>query len=440
MLADVSLDLAPGERVALLGRSGAGKSSLALALAGLVPPTAGSVQVDGHEASARESRQAVASRIGILFQNPATQLVTSRVADEIALALENLGWPSGRIRSRVIAVLAELGLQPLALRAPHTLSGGEMQRVALAAALAPEPRYLLLDEPISHLDREAASEVESWIEVVAARTGAMRLTLAPTPEGLAGRVPGPSRAIVLDLGAVAHDGEWPLPAALAARLAGADEPIARELSREISPVAPGCRLAARGLSAGWEGRPVVRGVDLELAPGEVVTLEGPTGSGKSTLLLTLSGLLEPIAGSVSVAPSAPLRERVSCVLQFAERLFYRPSVREELADWNPSPGAVIAALGLLGLEPAILDRSPFGVSGGEARRLALAAGLLARRPVLLLDEPGMGLDGPGRRVLVRLIRSFTAAGGTLLLAAHDPELLALGTTRLQVSGGRLAEV
>jgi energy-coupling factor transport system ATP-binding protein len=438
VLVGVDLDLAPGERVALLGRSGAGKSSLALALAGLTVPAAGGVAVDGFEASDRSARRAVGSLVGLLFQSPETQLLTSRVADEIALGLENLGWSPGRIGNRVMALLNELSLGPLALRQPRTLSGGEMQRVALACAMAPEPRYLLLDEPTAHLDPETASEIEQWIDAAVSRAGALRLTLTPAPRPTPDPQSAPTRLIVVDRGQVAHDGGPALAPPLLARLSGSDESIEAEALGELSPRDTGSRLEARGLSVGWGGQPVLAGVDLALEPGAMVSLRGPTGSGKSTLLLTLGGLLPPVAGSVSLVPTAPLGERASCVVQFAERLFYRPTVREELAEWSRGPDdAVAAALELLRLPEAILDRSPVRVSGGEVRRLALVAGLLARRPLLLLDEPGIGLDGPGRRALIRLIRSFAAAGGSLLLAGHDEELLALGDVRLRIDRGSI---
>jgi ABC-type ATPase involved in cell division len=124
-------------------------------------------------------------------------------------------------------------------------------------------------------------------------------------------------------------------------------------------------------------------------------------------------------------------------MQLAEHLFHRPSVAAELAEFGAAREACPALLGAVGLGTAVLAASPFRLSGGELRRLALAAGLAGRRPVLVADEPEAGLDGPGRRGLFRLLRAFAGAGGTVVVASHDPELLAAGAPRLQIAGGRL---
>jgi energy-coupling factor transport system ATP-binding protein len=451
----LDLDLAPGERVELLGRSGAGKSSLLAILAGLLPPADGHVLIDGEPAGPRSTRRHVATRVGLLFQDPASQLLATRVADEIAFGLEQLGWPAASIRERVAKVARELDLGAHLERAPRTLSGGEMQRVALAAAVAPGPAYLLLDEPFAHLDPGARAEVAVWIERAARERSALLLGAAPRPGVLpahpvssaaadAAAVPNAvaascaaPRRIVLAGGGIAHDGAGELPAAFAAHLAGAEgPPPRRELPACLAPEGAGATLAARGLAIGWAGQAIARDLDLELVPGAIVTLTGRNGAGKSALLATLAGLLAPLAGQIALAPAAALRARVSLALQFAGQLFYRSTVAADLADWG-TPPAVAAALALVGLGPEMLGASPFRLSGGEVRRLALAAQLSTRRPFLLLDEPGAGLDGPGFGHLVAAIHAFAGAGGAVLIASHDEELLALGGTRLVLADGRL---
>jgi energy-coupling factor transport system ATP-binding protein len=231
-----------------------------------------------------------------------------------------------------------------------------------------------------------------------------------------------------------------LPPALEAHLAGStdlDASPGPEQLAALAPRGPQTVLRARGLAAGWAGQAIVNGVDLELRPGEIVTLAGRNGAGKSTLLATLAGLVPPVAGKVEMAPAAALRECVSCVLQFADRLFYRARVRSELEEWAPPP-AVAAALAVVGLSPAILEASPFRLSGGEARRLAIAAQIATRRPVLLLDEPGVGLDGPGLMMLAGLIRALAGAGQAVLVATHDPDLARLGSIRLELADGLLS--
>ncbi len=431
---------------------------MALALAGLITPEAGTVEVDGFPADYRVSRRAVASRIGLLFQNPETQLLTSRVMDEIALGLRNLGWPLAHIEERVRSLLAALDLEPLADRSPRTLSGGEMQRVALAAALAPEPRYLVLDEPTAHLDPQSTWEVERAIAEATGGGKALRLdlsTLPSAPHGASANsqpsarsgsgVNDSVRLIVLDQGSVVHDGPGPLPPLLAGRLLGTDE---AEVAGPLGPLAPRrpSTLRARGLEGGWNGSPVFGPLDLELSPGTVTHIGGRSGAGKSTLLLTLAGLVVPLAGHLELDPSAPLGERVTLVFQLAERLFYRPTVEEELEEFTGFAAnttrrgiieTMILALARLGLDSTTLSRPPLQLSGGEVRRLALATSLLSRRPILLLDEPGAGLDGPGRRLLHRLVRSFSAEGGAVLVVSHDPELAALADVRWVLTAGRL---
>jgi energy-coupling factor transport system permease/ATP-binding protein len=444
ILHDIDLTLHRGERIAIRGANGAGKTSLLLALAGLLPPRAGTVTVDGYPAHERGCRRQVASRIGLLFQNPETQLLTARVAEEIALPLANLGWPRPQILARVESVLSALGLSALAERSARTLSGGEMQRVALAAALAPEPRYLLLDEPTAHLDPESAAGVVAWIERAARDYDALVCEVTADEPVLAAR-----RHVVIREGGIVHDG-GPMDVA-ALEDAPSPELAAPDDLGPLRPITPGIGIAVRGISAGWTGRPHVAAEAIDLAPGKIVTLAGPSGSGKTTLLLTIAGWLPPLSGRVSVVPGAgtpgvgtlgagTLGEAVSLIVQFPEQLFYRETVSHELADFMAPPEAGRFAMRLLGLPESLRGRSPFGLAAGEARRLALAEGLLARRPVLLFDEPAVGLDRPGRAALIHVLRLLAAAGCAVLVASHDRDLLALGDVRLRIQEGEVKPV
>jgi energy-coupling factor transport system ATP-binding protein len=433
VLRDVNLTLRRGERVAICGGNGAGKTSLLLAFAGLLPPRAGMVTVDGHPAHERRARREVAGRVGLLFQNPETQLLTACVAEEIALPLANLGWPRARIAARVESVLGALGLAALAERPARTLSGGEMQRVALAAALAPEPRYLLLDEPTSHLDPESAAAVVKWIDRGARAQDAMVCEVAAEEPVLGAR-----RRVLVAGGRVLDER---VAAGGLGHSARAAAPAMHSPPADLGPLrplGPEAGITLEGVTAGWNGRALVAVERIDLIPGTIATLAGRSGSGKTTLLLTIAGWIPALTGRVSVVSGGrSLAEAVTLIVQFPEQLFYRETVRGELADFQAPPAANRLALSLLGLPESVLARSPFGLAAGEARRLALAEGLLARRPVLLCDEPAVGLDRPGREALIGVLRGLAAAGATVLVASHDRDLLALGDVQLTIQDGKV---
>jgi energy-coupling factor transport system ATP-binding protein len=438
-LEGVDLLLPEVGRVALLGTSGSGKSTLALCLAALLDPVAGTVEIDGLAAAG--DRRVVAWRVGLLFQYPQSQILTRSVADEVALPLENLGWARPDIRTRVAEVLDGLGLARLADRDPHQLSGGEMQRAALAAALAPRPRYLFLDEPLAHLDRAAAMDVEHWLLRTGIGDTSLRLDIAPLP------APGDGdhRRLVLERGRLIHDGA-DLPDPVRERLLGIDPAPEQDTALDWSPQPACCGMRTAGLAIGHGGRVLAEEIDLELAPGTITALTGPSGCGKSTLLLTLAGLLDPLRGRVEIDASP--RRTVTYLPQFAEQLFWRPTVAEELDSFGgdqavsgatPESGQEPAELLAVGLPAGTAHTSPFRLSGGERRRLALACALRARRPVLLLDEPAAGLDGPGRGILRRLLARVSGAGGTVLFVAHERELLGWAGRVLEIRDGRLVD-
>jgi energy-coupling factor transport system ATP-binding protein len=449
-LRNIDIDLPACGRVALLGTSGSGKSTLALCLAGLLHPGSGEVTIDG--IPTRGDRRQLAWRIGCLFQQPAAQLLTRHVADEIALPLEQLGWARPDIWRRVAEVLAGLGLERLATRDPQTLSGGEMQRVALAAAIAPMPRYVFLDEPLAYLDDTAAEQVEDWLGRAGLGEANLRLDIGPLPPPATGSAP--ERVVVLDGGRLVASGER-LEPGLAAMLDGdgdgagdgtradATVPVAGATARVAPPPPrvpwaprPGpITLRARGLAVGHGDRVLARELEIDLEPGQITLLAGPSGSGKSTLLATLAGLRQPHAGTLE-AGDAPPPARVAWMPQFPEHAFWRRSVEDELRRAGEC-GPVETALDRVGLDPGVRTVSPFRLSGGERRRLAIACALGGRRPVLLLDEPGAGLDGPGMRLLERVVDGCAAAGAAILVVTPLRHWRGRADRVLELRGGRL---
>ncbi len=445
-VADVSFDLPAGGCLLIVGPSGSGKSTLARAIAGLVPGAIpgrldGELLVGGCVAG--HDRQAlVARQVGIVFQDPESQLVMERVDDEVAFGLESLGWPRPEMRARVPEALAGLGLAGFARRRSARLSGGEQQRLAIAGALAPRPGILVLDEPTANLDPDGTREL-------AARLAAMRaarsttivlvehhadlvwpladLVLALGADGRPIALGPPDALLERDAGRLAAAGIW-LPDAFGPGTLAAARP---------GPGPAGGRplVRAHGVAFAWDrARPILRGIDLELAGGDRVAMLGPNGVGKSTLARIVSGLLRPTAGEVQVAgfdparlPSRELARLVGYVFQDPERQFVAATVREEMEAGLDASGraGVVEVAATLGLPlEAFGERSPYTLSGGEQRRLSLAPVLARRASLLVLDEPTYGQDRHGYDRLVDFFRARLVSGTAILVATHDLRLVA----------------
>ena len=394
-LQDVSLDIDPGEVIALFGPSGSGKSTLLRALAGLVPHFhggrfAGRVEVAGLDT--RTTRPAdLAGTVATLFQDPEDQVVMARVVNEVAFGLENVGTPPAEIPVRAAAALAAVGAGELADRPVAELSGGELQRVCLASVLALSPRLLLLDEPTSQLDPDgAAAAIE-----LARSSGAAVVVSEHRPERV---LEACDRVLFLDEGRLSENG---LPRAWLPREAvlPRGEPTGEAV----------CRLEE--VSFAYD-RPVLDGVGLTVGRGEIVALLGPNGSGKTTIGKLATGLLEPQAGRV-------VREGRACYLsQDPGRYLVSERADEEAAlAVGGDLGRARAALSELGLADHAA-RHPRDLSSGERERLALAAVLVAEPDLLVLDEPTRGVDPQRKDELVELLRAQAPARATLV-ATND---------------------
>ncbi len=409
-LVDVSLALEAGEIVALLGPSGSGKSTLLRALAGLVPHFhggrfAGRVEVAGLDT--RRARPAeLAGTVATVFQDPEDQVVMALAANEVAFGLENVATPPPQIWARVDDALAALDALHLRDRRTAELSGGELQRVCLASALALRPRLLLLDEPTSQLD---PGVTELLLAEIAGSGAAVLLSEQRTERALALA----DRVLFMESGRLLLDARrdealgW--LAANRPDYLPADAPI-----RAPRPAAAACLARARGVAFSHRpGVPVFEDVDLDVRRGEVVVLEGPNGSGKTTLAKLLAGLLEPARGTIA------LTGRAGLLLQDPGRYVVRERVLDEVAlAVGGDARRAHAALERVGLGWAA-GRHPRDLSSGERERVGLAAVVVAEPDLLVLDEPTRGIDPGRKRELADWLFAYAAAGRSVVVATHD---------------------
>jgi len=454
-LSEVTLAIEPGEFCVLTGLSGSGKSTLLRAAAGLVPhfhggTFAGRVSVGGLDTRTSGPAE-IGALAGTVLQDPETQVVMSTVRAELSLAVENRGLAPGAIARAVEETALALGIAGLLDRATGELSGGELQRVALAAALVARPRLVLLDEPTSQLDPVAGDELIWQLRRLNQESDTAVLLIEHRLERC---LAAADRVVAIDGGRIACDRdpggflEWAgaerpelqTPGARLLGLLGIEPPPAGVKQaraalrrsglldaehRAAVPAPPprtrrgpfrrrGAGEPALELRGVWhelrDGPAILRGVELTVKPGEAVVLMGRNGAGKSTLLRHGAGLLEPTRGTVRTSG------RVGLLMQNPGDYFLHERVAEE---------ATPAALERVGLT-ALADRHPRDLSGGERQRLALAIVLGGDRPaaLLALDEPTRGMDRAAKGRLAAWLRRRAEEGMAVLLATHDVEFAA----------------
>jgi energy-coupling factor transport system ATP-binding protein len=420
--------------VLLLGASGSGKSTLLRALAGVL----------GDDEGESEGRLTVAGRPGLVLQDPDSQVVMSRIGDEVAFAPENLGVPRDEIWARVTDALDAVGLDLPLDHPTNRLSGGQKQRLAIAAVLAMRPGILLLDEPTANLDPAGVTEVRDAVSRTLHATGAAMVVVE---HRVATWLPVVDRVVVITPEGVLADG--PPDAVLrerGAELAAAGIWVPGHPPRvpERNRPAPEVVELAHGLAVGRDGVLVREGLELAVRSGEVLTITGPNGSGKSTIGLTLAGLLPPLAGRLDAfGRGAPHRWRsrdllplIGSVFQNPEHQFVAATVRDE-REVGPralkQPADIDGLLERLRLTHLALA-NPFTLSGGEQRRLSVATALATAPRMLVLDEPTFGQDASTWAELVELIGGLADEGRAVLTMTHDPEFVeALSDRRIELT-------
>lgn len=483
-LCDVSLQLRRGEFVVVMGATGAGKSTLAKCLNRSIPhfqpgTLNGRIVFAGRDI-AQATVAELAGEVGLVTQDFEAQLFATTVRHEIAFGMEQLGVPREVMAARLRSALHTVGLDGFERRDPVSLSGGEKQRLAIAALLALEPALLVLDEPTTDLDPLGKAEVFAALAALRARGATVLLieheteaavhadrlvlmaggrivaddapaTLLPEVERLAGLGVRP-----LDLDRIGAALGWreraASPVAAAARLRrrpDARPPVADESVPPAEVV-----LAAEDVVFSYGGgSAALDGISLRIARGEFVALIGQNGSGKTTLAKCLNGLLVPQRGMVRLhdtdirrVPLAQRAAQVGYVFQDPDQQLFAATVREEVAfalvtlgyppdDVERRVRRVLTAVGLEG----VADRDPFLLGKGERQRLAVAALLALEPEVLILDEPTTGLDFPEQQRMLALLAELHRGGLTLVVITHSPWVVAETAARgVVVRGGRIA--
>ncbi|WP_209911716.1 ATP-binding cassette domain-containing protein [Paeniglutamicibacter psychrophenolicus] len=474
-LSGLDLEIRAGERVLLAGPSGAGKSTLLYALAGVLDEddetySSGELLLDG--APAAQGR----GLVGLMQQDPETQVVQARVGDDVAFGAENLSVPPAQIRQRIVDALDAVGLDVPQDHPTSALSGGQKQRLALAGILAMGPGLVLLDEPTANLDPDGVLEVRDAVLAALDSTGATLLIVEHRLEAWAAHM---DRVIVLEPGGgIAHDGtpaELFAPGPVREKLIAAGvwvpgyTPAFDPLPAPEQPGALLLEATDLAVTRKRGAKPAASGLALRLGAGEAWCVRGANGSGKSTFALTLGGLLPVGSGTVlatgELASGTEARPyhwratelvgRIGSVFQEPEHQFVTNTVAEELA-YGPrhavKPGTreplfteqeislrVSSLLSRLRLGH-LAEANPFTLSGGEKRRLSVATVLAAGPQVLILDEPTFGQDANTWRELALLLREELARGTAIIAVTHDADFArALGAHEFVLASPATAE-
>lgn len=487
-LVDVSLSIGDSEFVLITGPSGCGKSTLCRCINGLIPSfyggeICGSVRVKDVDVFVTPVKE-MAKKVGMVFQDPENQLVASDVERELAFGLENMGLSRTLMAKRIEEAMDTVGIDHLRYREVSSLSGGEKQKLAIAAVLVLHPEVLILDEPTSELDPKGAEEV---IQVVKRLNEELGLTVLLVEHRLDRVLQSVDRVVVMNNGCIDYDGgprEWvnsstlpdigiPPVARLSVRLKqrniDVETPLTikegrRFFSNVFRRYKPQAGFSTQGVkddrilwvSNVWykypEGGVVLRDINVNVSKGEFVAIVGRNAAGKTTLAQLLNGLLKPSKGKVVVdgvdtrtATVEDLARLVGYVFQDPNVHLFADTVEEEIMFMMKNLGfseEVIRDRLDAELKRFNLERCrgmyPRSLSTGEKQRVALASVLVSKPKLLVLDEPTRGLDYGLKKELMNYLRRYRDEGGTVVLITHDIELVAEYAERvILMSEGRV---
>lgn len=484
-LKNINLTVSPGEIILITGPAGSGKTTLCSCINGLVPhfhegELSGEVLVRGYN-TRRARVGGLASLVGMVFQDPESQLVTNSVADEVAFGPENLGIPREEIYRRVEEALKATRLQGYDEREPHTLSGGEQQACVIAAVYAMHPEIYVMDEPLANLDPEGKAQVLRVVVELAKQRGK---TLIVVEHALEEVIPLVDRVIVLDKGQIVRDGPVekvlaegdipfvftrppvvrlgekfelnPLPLSseqfyglLSARyLLGQIEAqdLPRLESSSIEPVIQVDDILFSYKTDSAQQRSALQNVSLTIRAGEFVAVLGRNGSGKTTLIRHIIGLLQPDAGKVTVldqdvavTPTHELARRVGFCFQNPNHQIVSFNVKDEIIfglkahgiDPSEFESRIYESLEFVNMLDFI-DAEIFDLGKGQKQRLALASVLSLRPEILIVDEPTTGQDPRMAREIFEIIHRLNQSGTTVLVITHNIDFAAMYASRAVV--------
>jgi len=503
-LSHISLSVNKGDFIGIIGPSGAGKSTLAACLSGAVPhhytgTFFGSVMVDGHD-TCEVSLTDVSQIVGSVLQDIDTQMVASVVEDEMLFGLENFGVPHDQIKQRVSETLETVGISDLRDREIATLSGGQKQKVAIAAILAMRPRVLVLDEPTAALDPASSTLV---FETLREANRALGITIVVVEQKVALLSEYCNRVLVLNHGEIALQGE---PHEVFAhtdelRAIGVDCPRVTRIFNSLqtdglvsgtpcldvdeaerlisdivdpvhavieaqapagSPHAPSLRPHAKDAEpvltfdhvefAYPNGGAAVHDLNLTLYPGELVGIVGQNGAGKTTLTKLLTGLLKPASGSVRVTgldtaavPTSRIAREVATLFQNPDRQICKDTVLNEVAFGLELAG--IDRAEALRRAQLVIDRfglpadeAPFSLSRGQRQMVALASVVVVEPKIVVLDEPTSGLDYRECMTVMETVRTMAERGCAVIMVCHDMEVVSDFAERIVVmADGRILD-
>jgi len=438
VLNDVSLHIPAGSFTLLTGVSGCGKSTLARAITGIIPHARparvqGQVRVAGQDVASL-SLPELAATIPLIFQNPAAQLFHLKVQEEVAFGPRNLGLSPSEIATRVDWALEAVGISHLRQRVPAQLSGGQQQLVAIAAALALQPRALVLDEPTASLDETSARQVLATLQHL---RDELDMTIFLIEHRLTRALPYVDNVFVMEQGRIILDTSVASPDDLSSlHQLGLlpDSPPPKSWPDLIQPAPPRTPsdtplLSLEKVTAGYGKHLVLQDVNLHIHPGDFLALVGENGAGKTTLARVAAGLLKPKQGQVRWQGKGRPRPGTDVSLLFQNPLdqLFTERVEDEVA-FGPrnlgkeNPSWLDELLHMADLRH-LRQRHPLSLSAGQQQRTALAACAALNPALLILDEPTLGQDWGHLQQLMDFLTRLNEAGVTILLISHDYELI-----------------